>query len=120
MVALGSVFSLTLKKISWKSWLSQSYISPFFSIISFQSGNADSSVKTATHPKKKLKKISGSAYLSFCVEPRGGVAEATGIRLEKFWILQLQAYMPFVQNDEMKIFEKETATSKSDALRENW
>ena len=42
MVALGSVFSLTLKKISWKSWLSQSYISPFFSIISFQSGNADS------------------------------------------------------------------------------
>ena len=56
MLALGSVFSLTLKKISWKSWLSQSYISPFFSIISFQSGNADSSVKTATHPKK-IKKI---------------------------------------------------------------
>ena len=119
MVALGSVFSLTLKKISWKSWLSQSYISPFFSIISFQSGNADSSVKTATHPKKIKKKISGSAHLSFCVEPRGGVAESTGFRLVKFWILQLQAYMPFVQNDEMKIFEKETATSKSDALREN-
>ena len=105
MVALGSVFSLTLKKISWKSWLSQSYISPFFSIISFQSGNADSSVKTATHPKK-IKKKSGSAHLSFFVEPRGGVAESTGFRLVKFWILQLQAYMPFVQNDEMKIFEK--------------
>jgi len=57
--------------------------------------------------------------LSFCVEPPGGVAESTGYRLVKFWILQLQAYMPFVQNDEMKIFEKETATSKSDALREN-
>ena len=118
MLALGSVFSLTLKKISWKSWLSQSYISPFFSIISFQSGNADSSVKTATHPKK-IKKNSGSAHLSFCVEPPGGVAESTSFRLVKFWILQLQAYMPFVQNDEMKIFEKETATSKSDALREN-
>ena len=83
MVALGSVFSLTLKKISWKSWLSQSYISPFFSIISFQSCNADSSVKTATHPKK-IKKISGSAHLSFCVESRGGVAESTGYRLVKF------------------------------------
>ena len=57
MVALGSVFSLTLKKISWKSWLSQSYIYPFFSIISFQSCNADSSVKTATHPKKIKKKF---------------------------------------------------------------
>tara|TARA_Y100000294_G_scaffold8498_1_gene8043 strand:+ start:312 stop:473 length:162 start_codon:yes stop_codon:yes gene_type:complete len=53
------------------------------------------------------------------VEPPGGVAESTGYRLVKFWILQLQASMPFVQNDEMKIFEKESATSKSDALREN-
>jgi len=56
---------------------------------------------------------------SFCVEPPGGVAESTGFRLEKFWILQLQASMPSVQNVEMKIFEKEFATSKSDALREN-
>jgi len=53
------------------------------------------------------------------VEPPGGVAESTGFRLEKFWILQLQASMPSVQNVEMKIFEKESATSKSDALREN-
>ena len=69
--------------------------------------------------QKKIKKNSSLAYLSFCVEPRDGVPESTGYRLVKFWILQLQAYMPFVQNDEMKIFEKETATSKSDALREN-